>query len=154
MTPAIPAGRVLLSCEQLSVRRGQREVVRDVSVELRTGELVALLGPNGAGKSTLLDALGGVLAPARGQDQRHGRAAIALQSADLARRSVLANVVLALAWWGVPRPERAVRAREALAAMGAAHLAPASGRSAVRRRATPRPSGSGDRGAARHPDAR
>jgi ABC-type sulfate/molybdate transport systems ATPase subunit len=87
------------------------------------GEIVALLGPNGAGKSTLLDALAGALAPAQGQIERHGRVAIALQSPDLARRSVLANVTLALAWWGVPRPERADRAREALATMGAEHLA-------------------------------
>jgi ABC-type multidrug transport system ATPase subunit len=113
----------LLRCEHVTVRRGKRDVVRDVSVELRRGELVALLGPNGAGKSTLLDALGGALAPAAGEIERHGRVAIALQAPDLARRSVLANVTLALAWWGVPRPERAARAREALAAIGAAHLA-------------------------------
>ncbi len=36
---------------------------------------------------------------------------------------MLANVTLALAWWGVPRPERAARARGALDAMGAGHLA-------------------------------
>jgi ABC-type multidrug transport system ATPase subunit len=107
----------------VSVRRGEREVVRDVSVELRAGELVALLGPNGAGKSTLLDALGGVLLPVRGKIERRGRVAIALQAPDLARRSVLANVTLALAWWGVPRPERPERAREALRTMGAEHLA-------------------------------
>ena len=117
------AGEVLLRCEHLSVRRGDREVVRDVSLELRVGELVALLGPNGAGKSTLLDALGGVLAPAHGQIDRHGRVAIALQSPDLARRSVLTNVTLGLAWWGVPRAERTERAREALRTMGVEHLA-------------------------------
>jgi ABC-type sulfate/molybdate transport systems ATPase subunit len=117
------AGPVLLRCSELSVRRGDREVVRDVSLELRVGELVALLGPNGAGKSTLLDALGGVLAPAHGQIDRHGRVAIALQSPDLARRSVLTNVTLGLAWWGVPRAERAERAREALRTMGVEQLA-------------------------------
>jgi ABC-type nitrate/sulfonate/bicarbonate transport system ATPase subunit len=92
-------------------------------MELRAGEVVAVLGPNGAGKSTLLDALGGALPPAQGQVERHGRVAIALQSADLARRSVLANVTLALAWWGVPHPEREERAREALRTIGAEHLA-------------------------------
>jgi ABC-type multidrug transport system ATPase subunit len=123
MTDPPPADEVLLRCQGLSVRRGSREVVRDVSVELRRGELVAVLGPNGAGKSTLLDALGGVLTPARGNVERHGRVAIALQSPDLARRSVLANVRVALAWWGVPRGERSQRAQEALRAMGAEHLA-------------------------------
>src|ERR1700727_1018742 len=110
-------GQPLLRCEHLTVRRGKRDVVRDVSVELRRGEVVALLGPNGAGKSTLLDALGGALAPAEGEIERHGRVAIALQAPDLARRSVLANVTLALAWWGVDRPQREPRALEALRIM-------------------------------------
>ena len=117
------AGPVLLRCEHLTVRRDKRDVVSDVSAELRAGEIVALLGPNGAGKSTLLDALAGALPPAEGRVERHGRVGVALQSPDLARRTVLANVTLALAWWGVPRPERAERAREALRAIGAEHLA-------------------------------
>jgi ABC-type sulfate/molybdate transport systems ATPase subunit len=123
MTEADPAHRVLLRCQNVSVRRSEREVVHDVSLALRAGELVGLLGPNGAGKSTLLDALGGAVPPAQGRIERDGRVAIALQSPDLARRSVLANVTLALAWWGVPRAQRADRALQALATMGADHLA-------------------------------
>jgi ABC-type sulfate/molybdate transport systems ATPase subunit len=112
----------LLAAERLTVCRGDREVVREVSLELHAGEVVALLGPNGAGKSTLLDALAGVLPAAAGAVERHGRVAVALQTPDLARRSVLANVMLGLAWWGVPREEREGRARAALEAMGAGHL--------------------------------
>jgi ABC-type sulfate/molybdate transport systems ATPase subunit len=118
-----PASAALLRCEQLSVRRGRHEVIRDVSLELRRGEVVALLGPNGAGKSTLLDALAGDLEANAGQIERHGRVAVALQAPDLVRRSVLANVTLALAWWGVPGRERKQRALEALATMRAEHLA-------------------------------
>ena len=123
MTEGGGSEKPLLRCEHLTVQRGKRDVVRDVSFELRRGEVVALLGPNGAGKSTLLDALGGALAPVTGEIERHGRVAIALQAPDLARRGVLANVTLALAWWGVPRAERTARARAALTTMGAAHLA-------------------------------
>jgi ABC-type sulfate/molybdate transport systems ATPase subunit len=119
----VSADGPLLAADHLSVRRGDREVVRDVSLELHAGEVVALLGPNGAGKSTLLDALAGVLPPAAGSVERRGRVAVALQTPDLARRSVLANVSLGLSWWGVPREERDERARAALEAMGAGHLA-------------------------------
>src|SRR3954468_6048668 len=40
---------------------GAIEAVRDVSLEVRTGQIVALLGSNGAGKSTVLKAISGVL---------------------------------------------------------------------------------------------
>ena len=113
----------LLRATGLAVARGSRTVLHDVDLQLRGGELVAVLGPNGAGKSTLLDALSGALAPAAGSIERHGRVAIALQSAEMARRSVLANLTAALGWWGVPRAQRAQRAREALEAIGAGHLA-------------------------------
>ena len=113
----------LLRATGLTVVRGPSTVLRDVDLQLRAGELVALLGPNGAGKSTLLDALSGALAPTAGSIERHGSVAVALQSAEMARRSVLANLTVALGWWGVPRAQRAPRAREALAAIGAGHLA-------------------------------
>ena len=53
--------------EQLVVARGSRVVVREVSLDIRAGEVTALLGPNGAGKSTIVLALGGVLKPVSGR---------------------------------------------------------------------------------------
>jgi ABC-type multidrug transport system ATPase subunit len=123
VTEIPPANDVVLRCDHLSVRRGQREVVRDVSIELRSGEVVALLGPNGAGKSTLMEALAGSLSPCNGAVEHSGRVGLALQSPDLARRTVRANLELALSWWGVPRTQRRERAGRALAAMKADHLA-------------------------------
>ncbi len=67
--------RPLLAADEVTVWRGDREIVKRVSLELRAGEIVALLGPNGAGKSTLLDALGGALEPAGGRIARNGRVA-------------------------------------------------------------------------------
>ena len=54
----------LLDLRDLTVERGGRAVVRDVSVEIAAGQVTALLGPNGAGKSTLVLAVGGVAAAA------------------------------------------------------------------------------------------
>jgi lipopolysaccharide export system ATP-binding protein len=41
-----------LSAQQLSKRFGSRQVVKNISLELKSGEIVGLLGPNGAGKTT------------------------------------------------------------------------------------------------------
>jgi branched-chain amino acid transport system ATP-binding protein len=67
-----------LSLSALTVTRGTRHVVRDVSIEIPAGAVTALLGPNGAGKSTLVLAVGGVLQPAAGS--------VDLDGADLAGR--------------------------------------------------------------------
>jgi branched-chain amino acid transport system ATP-binding protein len=56
-----------LRLEQLSVARGGRTVVEDVSLAIPPGEVTTLLGPNGAGKSSLVLAVGGVLRPTAGK---------------------------------------------------------------------------------------
>ncbi|HVE81316.1 MAG TPA: ABC transporter ATP-binding protein [Myxococcales bacterium] len=61
-----------LSVEALSVRRGGRAVLRDVSFSVSRGEIVAVIGPNGAGKSTLLEAILGEL-PSTGAIHFDGR---------------------------------------------------------------------------------
>lgn len=65
-----PAGDVVLRLVDVHVRRGRRDVLRGVDLEVRTGEVVAVVGANGAGKSTLLDVCAGVLAPDSGTVQR------------------------------------------------------------------------------------
>jgi len=57
----------LLSVENLSKSYGGVHAVRNVSFELRAGEILALIGPNGAGKSTCFDMLNGQIAPDKGR---------------------------------------------------------------------------------------
>lgn len=57
----------LLRSEVLYKRYGRRYVVRDVSIEVRQGEVVGLLGPNGAGKTTTFYMLVGMTRPTEGR---------------------------------------------------------------------------------------
>ncbi|MEA2499356.1 MAG: lipopolysaccharide transport system ATP-binding protein [Actinomycetota bacterium] len=57
-------------------RRGQiKWALRDVTLSVAAGEMVAVIGRNGSGKSTLLQSVAGVLKPTKGQIHTHGRVA-------------------------------------------------------------------------------
>ncbi len=57
----------MLEVSDLCVRYGSVEALRDVSIKVETGRLVAILGANGAGKSTLLRAISGIARAASGR---------------------------------------------------------------------------------------
>ena len=65
----------LLTARGLGVRLAGRVVLKDVSLSLSLGHLVALVGPNGAGKTTLLRALSGLL-PSDGEVHVGGAVAV------------------------------------------------------------------------------
>jgi len=122
---------------------GEHEALRDVTLELEPGEVVALLGPSGGGKSTLLRALAGLVPHFHG-GRFAGRVEVGgldtrrVRPADLAGTvatlfqdpedqavftRVAAEVQFGLENLGTPPPEIVPRAEEALAAVGALHLA-------------------------------
>lgn len=89
--PAWPAqGEPLAVMAGVGVSRGGREVLRDVSLTLAAGEVLAVVGPNGAGKSTLLSVLSGDLSVGSGMVSIGGRQVGRWRPAELALwRSVL-----------------------------------------------------------------
>ncbi|HYK66435.1 MAG TPA: ABC transporter ATP-binding protein [Streptosporangiaceae bacterium] len=84
-------GNGVLALSGVTVERGRRAVVRDVSLEVPAGDVTALLGPNGAGKSSLVLAVGGVLRPLGGSVRMDGRE-LARQRPELIRRAGVAIV--------------------------------------------------------------
>ncbi|SFI13919.1 ABC transporter ATP-binding protein [Albimonas pacifica] len=81
------AGRIgCLSVEGISVARGARRVVEDVSFEARGGEVLGLVGPNGAGKSSLLRAIACLVPRAAGRARVDGEDLAALSPRERARR--------------------------------------------------------------------
>jgi len=49
----------LISLENINVKFGKQMILRDVSLEVKEGEIIGLIGPNGCGKTTLLNAISG-----------------------------------------------------------------------------------------------
>ncbi|MFZ9866783.1 MAG: heme ABC transporter ATP-binding protein [Ilumatobacteraceae bacterium] len=79
-----------LSASHLVVSRGGTTLLEDVSLNVKSGELLAVLGPNGAGKSTLLGAIAGDFPITGGSVSINGRKLSTLAPRDLARvRAVL-----------------------------------------------------------------
>jgi len=116
--------------------RGRLEVLRSVSFEVGTGEIVAILGPSGSGKSTLLNIAAGLIAPDRGRIVVMGQdtegavnwGCLGYMFQDdrlLPWRVAWRNVALALEAGSTPAAERARRARAELDLVGLGKFADA-----------------------------
>jgi NitT/TauT family transport system ATP-binding protein len=63
---SVPAA-IKIAIRGLAMRFGGVDVLHDVALDVREGELICLLGPSGCGKSTLLNIVGGFLTPTAGE---------------------------------------------------------------------------------------
>ena len=78
----------LLRLEGVEAGYGDLVAVRDVSLEVHPGELVALIGSNGAGKTTTLRAICGLIQPRRGIVELDGARIDGLSSATIVARGI------------------------------------------------------------------
>jgi branched-chain amino acid transport system ATP-binding protein len=79
----------VLEIEGLFCRYGKVSALRDLTLEVREGELVTLIGANGAGKTTTLKAISGILPPAEGR--------ISFDGEDITRASARAILAKGIA---------------------------------------------------------
>ncbi|CAM4011258.1 LPS export ABC transporter ATP-binding protein [Palleronia rufa] len=77
-----------LNVEHLAKSYRKRPVIRDVSLQLRRGEVVALLGPNGSGKTTCFYAIAGLVTPDGGAVRIDGREVTSLPMYRRARMGI------------------------------------------------------------------
>jgi energy-coupling factor transport system ATP-binding protein len=90
VTPDVRAGDVLVRVRALEVAYGEFCALRDVSVDVAEGEVIALVGPNGAGKSTLLRTIAGAIQCRRGSVDFPRRAK---PPAGIVERTAIAGLV-------------------------------------------------------------
>jgi iron complex transport system ATP-binding protein len=127
-----PARRLVLEVSGLRVRRGDVEILRDVSWRVARGQHWVILGANGSGKTSLLSALTGYLTPTEGEvfllgerfgnsDWRELRKHVGLVSSSVrqmmaedepALESVVSGKYAMIDFWGrATRPDRVTALR-------------------------------------------
>ncbi len=124
-----------VALHEVSVRFGQGadlfEAVSRVDLCVAAGEFVAIVGPTGCGKSTLLNVAAGLLTPALGRAEIHGRPVAGItreagylfqQDALMPWKTALANVAVALEVAGIAQTEAQQRAQALLTRVGLARF--------------------------------
>ena len=77
-----------LRIDHLSLNFGGVHALSDVSLEIRSGEILAIIGPNGAGKTALLNCINGFYKPQQGDIYFNGRQVARMRPDKLARLGI------------------------------------------------------------------
>jgi branched-chain amino acid transport system ATP-binding protein len=78
----------MLRLEMVSAYYGRIQALRDVSLEIAEGEIVAVIGPNGAGKTTLMNAISGVVPARSGAISFEGQPIVGLGPEKIVRAGI------------------------------------------------------------------
>ena len=75
----------MLNIENVTLGYGKRDVLKDVNLSVRCGEMLGIIGPNGSGKSTLVKGISRLLAPKKGRVLIDGQDTTHISRSELAR---------------------------------------------------------------------
>ena len=81
-------GGVLMDMRNITLRFGGVEAIRDISFDIREGEIRAIIGPNGAGKSSMLNVISGFYVPQEGGIWFRGARRPAMKPFQVARLGI------------------------------------------------------------------
>ena len=79
---------IILKVEDITAGYTEVEILHDVHIQVKSGDIVSVIGPNGAGKSTLLKTIFGVLKPKRGKITLKDEDITGLKPDRIARRGI------------------------------------------------------------------
>ena len=128
-------GKIVIKIENLTKFYGDTQILFDINLEVKKGEIFAIVGHSGAGKSTLLRCINGLESYQGGSlkvfdqeiknldetQQRHLRRDVGMifqHFALMARKNVFENVATPLKFWGYKSDETEKRVRELLNLVG------------------------------------
>jgi branched-chain amino acid transport system ATP-binding protein len=81
-------GEVVMEMKNITLRFGGVTAIKDVSFDIREGEIRAIIGPNGAGKSSMLNVINGFYHPQEGEVWFHGQKRKAMKPHEIARQGI------------------------------------------------------------------
>jgi len=81
-------GPVVMEMKNITLRFGGVEAIKDISFDIREGEIRAIIGPNGAGKSSMLNVISGFYVPQEGEVWYKGARRPAMKPFEVARQGI------------------------------------------------------------------
>ncbi len=81
-------GPVVMEMKNITLRFGGVEAIKDISFDIREGEIRAIIGPNGAGKSSMLNVISGFYSPQEGEVWYKGARRPAMKPFQVAQQGI------------------------------------------------------------------
>ena len=81
-------GGVVMDMRNITLRFGGVEAIKNISFDIREGEVRAIIGPNGAGKSSMLNVISGFYVPQEGEVWFRGERRAPLKPFEVARQGI------------------------------------------------------------------